>query len=143
MGRSTTWQDLPNNEWDIQKIPRRAYSIGEYAGPIPFELDTRSHSLPTNRHLPDPRQTLQMCHTRDVFEQVSGVNDRPEDVSSAPSNLTRDTGAGVRAAAVHPGGIHTELARHMDPGQCSRRAMRGQTDGHYAFRSRSFDPRSG
>jgi NAD(P)-dependent dehydrogenase (short-subunit alcohol dehydrogenase family) len=24
---------------------------------------------------------------------------------------------GVRAAAVHPGGIHTELARHMDPGQ--------------------------
>jgi NAD(P)-dependent dehydrogenase (short-subunit alcohol dehydrogenase family) len=23
---------------------------------------------------------------------------------------------GVRAAAVHPGGIHTELARHMDPG---------------------------
>jgi NAD(P)-dependent dehydrogenase (short-subunit alcohol dehydrogenase family) len=24
---------------------------------------------------------------------------------------------GVRAAAVHPGGIHTELARHMDPSQ--------------------------
>jgi NAD(P)-dependent dehydrogenase (short-subunit alcohol dehydrogenase family) len=24
---------------------------------------------------------------------------------------------GVRAAAVHPGGIHTELARHMEPGQ--------------------------
>ncbi len=24
---------------------------------------------------------------------------------------------GVRAAAVHPGGIHTELARHMDPNQ--------------------------
>jgi NAD(P)-dependent dehydrogenase (short-subunit alcohol dehydrogenase family) len=24
---------------------------------------------------------------------------------------------GIRAAAVHPGGIHTELARHMEPGQ--------------------------
>ncbi len=28
----------------------------------------------------------------------------------------RHRGRGVRAAAVHPGGIHTELARHMDPG---------------------------
>ncbi|WP_158794776.1 SDR family NAD(P)-dependent oxidoreductase [Granulicella sp. L60] len=27
----------------------------------------------------------------------------------------RHRGRGVRAAAVHPGGIHTELARHMDP----------------------------
>jgi NAD(P)-dependent dehydrogenase (short-subunit alcohol dehydrogenase family) len=31
---------------------------------------------------------------------------------------------GVRAAAVHPGGIHTELARHMDPNQMQ--AMIGQ-----------------
>ncbi|GLS21859.1 oxidoreductase [Labrys miyagiensis] len=29
----------------------------------------------------------------------------------------RHRGRGVRAAAVHPGGIHTELARHMDPSQ--------------------------
>jgi NAD(P)-dependent dehydrogenase (short-subunit alcohol dehydrogenase family) len=28
----------------------------------------------------------------------------------------RHRGRGVRAAAVHPGGIHTELARHMEPG---------------------------
>jgi NAD(P)-dependent dehydrogenase (short-subunit alcohol dehydrogenase family) len=27
---------------------------------------------------------------------------------------------GVRAAAVHPGGIHTELGRHMDPGQIQK-----------------------
>jgi NAD(P)-dependent dehydrogenase (short-subunit alcohol dehydrogenase family) len=27
----------------------------------------------------------------------------------------RHKGRGVRAAAVHPGGIHTELSRHMDP----------------------------
>ncbi len=27
----------------------------------------------------------------------------------------RHRGRGVRAAAVHPGGIHTELARHLDP----------------------------
>jgi NAD(P)-dependent dehydrogenase (short-subunit alcohol dehydrogenase family) len=31
----------------------------------------------------------------------------------------RHRGRGVRAAAVHPGGIHTELARHMDEGQLS------------------------
>jgi NAD(P)-dependent dehydrogenase (short-subunit alcohol dehydrogenase family) len=29
----------------------------------------------------------------------------------------RHRGRGVRAAAVHPGGIRTELSRHMDPGQ--------------------------
>src|ERR1700681_4393955 len=29
----------------------------------------------------------------------------------------RHRGRGVRAAAVHPGGIQTELARHMDPAQ--------------------------
>jgi NAD(P)-dependent dehydrogenase (short-subunit alcohol dehydrogenase family) len=29
----------------------------------------------------------------------------------------RHRGRGVRAAAVHPGGIQTELARHMDPSQ--------------------------
>ena len=29
----------------------------------------------------------------------------------------RHRGRGVRAAAVHPGGIDTELSRHMDPGQ--------------------------
>jgi NAD(P)-dependent dehydrogenase (short-subunit alcohol dehydrogenase family) len=29
----------------------------------------------------------------------------------------RHRGRGVRAAAVHPGGIHTELVRHMDPSQ--------------------------
>jgi len=29
----------------------------------------------------------------------------------------RHRGRGVRAAAVHPGGIQTELARHLDPGQ--------------------------
>jgi NAD(P)-dependent dehydrogenase (short-subunit alcohol dehydrogenase family) len=29
----------------------------------------------------------------------------------------RHRGRGVRAAAVHPGGIRTELGRHMDPGQ--------------------------
>ena len=28
----------------------------------------------------------------------------------------RHRGRGIRAAAVHPGGIQTELARHMDPG---------------------------
>jgi NAD(P)-dependent dehydrogenase (short-subunit alcohol dehydrogenase family) len=28
----------------------------------------------------------------------------------------RHRGRGVRAAAVHPGGIHTELARHLEPG---------------------------
>src|SRR4030081_726759 len=32
----------------------------------------------------------------------------------------RHRGRGVRAAAVHPGGIHTELGRHMDPGQMQK-----------------------
>src|SRR5262249_2069252 len=26
---------------------------------------------------------------------------------------------GIRAAAVHPGGIRTELSRHLDPGSCA------------------------
>src|SRR5216684_8383792 len=30
---------------------------------------------------------------------------------------TRHRGNGIRAAAVHPGGIQTELARHLDPSQ--------------------------
>jgi len=29
----------------------------------------------------------------------------------------RHRGRGIRAAAVHPGGIHTELGRHVDPGR--------------------------
>jgi NAD(P)-dependent dehydrogenase (short-subunit alcohol dehydrogenase family) len=32
----------------------------------------------------------------------------------------RHRGRGVRAAAVHPGGIHTELGRHMDPAQLGK-----------------------
>jgi NAD(P)-dependent dehydrogenase (short-subunit alcohol dehydrogenase family) len=32
----------------------------------------------------------------------------------------RHRGRGVRAAAVHPGGIQTELGRHMDPGQLQK-----------------------
>jgi NAD(P)-dependent dehydrogenase (short-subunit alcohol dehydrogenase family) len=32
----------------------------------------------------------------------------------------RHRGRGVRAAAVHPGGIHTELGRHMDPAQLKK-----------------------
>jgi len=32
----------------------------------------------------------------------------------------RHRARGVRAAAVHPGGIHTELGRHMDPAQLGK-----------------------
>jgi NAD(P)-dependent dehydrogenase (short-subunit alcohol dehydrogenase family) len=32
----------------------------------------------------------------------------------------RHRGRGVRAAAVHPGGIHTELGRHMDSAQLQK-----------------------
>jgi NAD(P)-dependent dehydrogenase (short-subunit alcohol dehydrogenase family) len=40
----------------------------------------------------------------------------------------RHRARGVRAAAVHPGGIHTELARHMDEGQMTELLARINSD---------------
>ena len=43
-----------------------------------------------------------------------GATSTTEDVLSG-MNLSGKRILGVRAAAVHPGGIHTELARHLGP----------------------------
>ena len=44
--------------------------------------------------------------------------DRKRRTSSSPLRSTNDTAdRGIRAAAVHPGGIQTELGRHVEPGQ--------------------------
>ena len=48
----------------------------------------------------------------------------------------RHRGRGVRAAAVHPGGIHTELARHLDPSRVQE-IGRGEATSH-SRRSRAF-----
>jgi NAD(P)-dependent dehydrogenase (short-subunit alcohol dehydrogenase family) len=48
---------------------------------------------------------------------------------------------GVRAASVHPGGIHTELARHMDAGEIERLVEQinaAQPEGAPAFRFKSI-----
>src|SRR5712672_1119238 len=42
---------------------------------------------------------------------------KPANILFAVGFDQRHRERGVRAAAVHPGGIHTELARHMDPSQ--------------------------
>jgi NAD(P)-dependent dehydrogenase (short-subunit alcohol dehydrogenase family) len=50
----------------------------------------------------------------------------------------RHKARGIRAAAVHPGGIHTELARHMDPAQLQalvdQITEQLKAEGHQGFR---------